>query len=234
MGCKGKKRKCQDKCKNRTKDELDQWKRFNFGDLKEKGRLQFFFHSPSSKLPIRDVCNEQGSGNKTEPHIEIGAENYINLCYHKNIISFLESKEKYLFLFTTCKCESLGQRYYDKRFIIGYIEKPQDPHKGFIYRKDHYAARGRTNLYSFEDACSLEKLLPSHRNPKGIRIKKLTCDETRQLLNHFEGKTKRFSECIKEIMRIDVENKTCLLTERRECNYQTECLIDVERRGRNH
>ncbi len=30
-----------------------------YNNLEEKGRLQFFFHSPSSILPIRDVLNEQ-------------------------------------------------------------------------------------------------------------------------------------------------------------------------------
>jgi hypothetical protein len=54
--------------------------------LEEKGRLQFFFHSPSSELPIRDILNEHGKGHKTEPHIEIGAENYINCCYQSNNI----------------------------------------------------------------------------------------------------------------------------------------------------
>lgn len=79
---------------------------FLFENLEEKGRLQYFFHSPSSKLPIRDVLNEQKRGYKTEPHIEIGAENYINRCYQSNnIMPFLKSKGKYLFLFTTCKAK---------------------------------------------------------------------------------------------------------------------------------
>ncbi|MGD0329204.1 MAG: hypothetical protein ABSB40_02015 [Nitrososphaeria archaeon] len=30
-----------------------------YNDLEEIGRLQFFFHSPSSILTIRDVLNEQ-------------------------------------------------------------------------------------------------------------------------------------------------------------------------------
>ncbi|KKN43011.1 hypothetical protein LCGC14_0707370, partial [marine sediment metagenome] len=51
---------------------------FLFENLEDKGRLQYFFHSPSSELPIRDVLDEQKKGHKTEPHIEIGAENYIN------------------------------------------------------------------------------------------------------------------------------------------------------------
>lgn len=74
--------------------------------LQKKGRLQFFYHSPSSELPIRDVLNENKKGHKTEPHIEIGAENYINPCYQSYIKSFAKSDEEYLFLFTRCKDKS--------------------------------------------------------------------------------------------------------------------------------
>jgi len=45
------------------------------------GMVQYFYHLPSSKLPIRDVLNEQGKGHKTEPHIEIGAENFCAECH---------------------------------------------------------------------------------------------------------------------------------------------------------
>ena len=42
---------------------------FVFRHLEERGRLHFFYHSPSSQLPIRDVLGEQGHNKKTEPHI---------------------------------------------------------------------------------------------------------------------------------------------------------------------
>ena len=95
---------------------------FLFENLEEKGRLQYFFHSPSSKFPIRDVLDEQKRGDKTEPHIEIGAENYINRCYQSNnIMPFLKSKGKYLFLFTTCKAKD--HKYYNRKCIVGFISK---------------------------------------------------------------------------------------------------------------
>lgn len=40
-------------------------------NLKDIGREQFFWHYPKSTLPIRNITK------KTEPHIEIGAENYL-------------------------------------------------------------------------------------------------------------------------------------------------------------
>ena len=60
----------------------------NFSDLEETGRLHFFYHSPSSQLPVRDVLDEQKHGYKTEPYIEKCAENYCLECYQDNIRGF--------------------------------------------------------------------------------------------------------------------------------------------------
>ena len=138
--------------------------------LDETGRLQFFFHSISSKYPIRDVLNEQNHGHKTEPHIEIGAENYINCCYQtNNIVPFINSKEKYLFLFTTCKNKEL-ESHYGKRLIVGYIEK-----QGHISCKSHVAAQGKVRMFDFNDTYPLEQITSS---PKNVRMKILSTDET--------------------------------------------------------
>lgn len=82
--------------------------------LKEEGMLQYFYHSPSSKIPIRDVLGENmidshSVGRKTEPHLEIGAENYIRRCWARNISRFIEENKKYLFLLTVCKNKDPGQ-----------------------------------------------------------------------------------------------------------------------------
>ena len=189
-------------------------KEFVLTNLEEKGRLQFFYHSPSSELPVRDVLNEQGRDHKTEPHIEIGAENFINPCYQKNnIVPFLKSREKYLFLFTTCKSEKLKD-YLNRRFIVGYIIKQK-----IINCGDHYAVQGKTKLYTFEDAYPLEILFPStYRN---MRIRKLSKEETRKVLNHFKTKRNILLECINEIKRLDRKNLTC---KGKNCRFRKECL----------
>jgi hypothetical protein len=111
MGCKPKKIKCQRSNKKRSIKIIER-EIVPPENLDEMGRIQFFFHSRSSKLPIRDILNEQKQGHKTEPHIEIGAENYISCCYQKNnIVPFLKSREKYLFLFTTCKNRELNRTF---------------------------------------------------------------------------------------------------------------------------
>lgn len=184
--------------------------------LEEVGRLQYFFHCPSSELPIRDILNEQHQDHKTEPHIEIGAENYLNCCYQSNnIIPFLKGKERYLFLFTTCKCQSL-KSHYGKRFIVGYIIK-----QGFIDCNEHYAVWGITKLYSFRDAYPLERLFPNHKNITNIRVKRLSHKETKKLLNHFKSKRNILHKCIGEIKRLDNNNETCL---GKKCEYRNECV----------
>lgn len=218
MGCKSKTTKDCVKPSN-LKGNKEESSKFIF-DIDEElaeGRLQYFFHCPSSELPIRDVLNLQHMGHKTEPHIEIGAENYINCCYQSNnILPFLNSsKEKYLFLFTTCKSQNL-ENYYDRRFIVGYIIK-----EGFIEYNGHFAVRGTTKLYSFKDAYPLERLFPNHKNIKYIRVKRLSHEETRKLLDHFKGKNNILQDCIEEIKRLDKNNKTCL---GEKCDYRQECL----------
>ncbi len=191
---------------------------FIFTELEEKGRVQYFFHSPSSELPVRDILNEQKQGHKTEPHIEIGAENYICCCYQKNnIVPFLKSREKYLFLFTTCKKREL-EGYYDKRFIVGYITKTKQI---FIDCDSHYAVRGETRLFSFEDAYPLECLIS---NPKEIRMLKLLPAKTKKILNHFQGRKNILYNCVRKIKKLDENNKkkdkTCKILRGESCRFQ--------------
>jgi hypothetical protein len=82
---------------------IDGYVKFNSDCLKEKGMLQYFWHSPSSKLPVRDVLGEnkvngESVGRKPEPHIEIGAENFIAKCYQTNIRKILPEDKPALIL----------------------------------------------------------------------------------------------------------------------------------------
>jgi hypothetical protein len=164
----------------------------NFSDLEDRGRLHFFYHSPSSILPVRDVLNEQRHGHKTEPYIEKCAENYCDECNQANIRGFLKSSERYLFLFTTCRCE--GSKNLGKVYIVGYIEKKRHElrHGGF------YAVIGPLKMISFQDARSLGKSRHDN-NPRQMQ-KKLNVRRTQQILGHFEGKKNILDRC-----RVEVE-----------------------------
>lgn len=155
--------------------------------LAERGRVQFFFHSPLSELPIRDVTNKQGAGQKTEPFLEGQAENYCSECYQtNNIVPFLKSREKYLFLQTTCRNADLEQD--GERYIVGYLEKQRALDMG-----DHYAAQGPISLYAFEDGYPGSKLDCATDKP---RMYKLDEAETSKVMDHFADKKDIFEDCL--------------------------------------
>jgi hypothetical protein len=176
-------------------------KYFDPRDLKPSGRLQFFFHSPSSTLPVRDVCNEQGSGHKTEPQLEQNAENYFSECYQKaNIQGLLKNREKYLFLFTTCKSkEDRMERHFGERYIVGYICADRSlPRRGFI------AVQGKTKIVAFQDAYPLERLVPSASN-RHIRVRKLSVEEAKKVLAHLRRAPDIRDKCIRELNRLKAD-----------------------------
>lgn len=169
----------------------------------KSGRLHFFYHSPSSTLPVRDVKGEQTGKTKFEPHIEKNAENYCVRCYQDNIRAFLRSAEKYLFLCTTCKSKKLP-RQHDKKFIVGYIVKAKCIRRPRQRGKERVAAQGATRLYSFRDAYPLGRLR-RERNFRHMR-KKLSTAETGRLLAHFSGRSNIRQACLRELSRL----KRCL------------------------
>jgi len=163
----------------------------NIHNVEERGRLHFFYHSPSSCLPVRDILGEQGHYYKTEPYIEKRAENYCRKCNPGNIRAFLKSKEKYLFLFTRCRNKDSGHR--GKLYIVGYIVK------------QHYELRpgglnavvGETKVFSFDDSYPLSPCA----NARHVKKK---CDHktTARILGHLKGKHNILKPCLAEVKRL--------------------------------
>ena len=163
---------------------------FNFTDLDETGRLHYFYHSPSSDLPIRDVLGEQGKGRKTEPHLERRAENYCCLCWQPNIVSFLKSNQKYLFLFT--KCARKGSEHEGGRCIVGYICKEK-----CVDRGSFWAVTGETKVYSFDNAFPLSEVSLA-RNARHVQ-RVLTTSQTARVLESFRGKRSILAACLRQL-----------------------------------
>lgn len=166
-------------------------------NLEENGRIQYFYHSPLCELPIRDVTNEQGEGYKTEPHIEIGVENYLNTCRQTNIVAFLNSKERYLFFVTCCRKEITP--YYGKTYIVGYMIKEK---KLNINSKEGawYAVKGQTYIYSFINSISYEKIFGKRWTP----LRRVDKEKTKQILDYFHEHTEiPIKDCVREIKRLD-------------------------------
>lgn len=170
-------------------------------ELKEKGRTQFFHHSPDSVLPVRDIVRR---GN-TEPYIEyglergindddiIGAENFCSSCVPHAIASYLVTDEKYLFLVTNPWHKKIGEQ------IVGYLRK-----EDFADRGDHYAVIGSVRLYAFEDA------YPTADLPKKVQRSEVTIgrETTEEILNHFKSKKEITVQCVEEVQRLHGEGTT--------------------------
>jgi hypothetical protein len=177
-------------CKRHTASRIDDM-RVNLHDLDETGRMHYFYHSPSSELPVRDVLDECHQGNKTEPYLERQAENYCQKCMQPNIRGFLRSCEKYLFLVT--RCMRRKSRHFGKSCIVGYLVK-----KDYEFRPGgFYAVLGDMKLYSFDDAFPL----PAKRNFRHRR-KILNERQTAQVLDHFDGARSIFHNCLKEVRKL--------------------------------
>ncbi|MDX1747727.1 MAG: hypothetical protein R3324_17470, partial [Halobacteriales archaeon] len=93
-------------------------------------RAIYFFHEPTSTLPVRNMT----SRHKLEPHIEygadrglndesvIGAENFCNECYQHAVQRLLRNDEEYLFLVTYPKHPDIEPK---ANQIVGYIRNEQ-------------------------------------------------------------------------------------------------------------
>lgn len=191
----------------------------NLEGLLKTGMVKYFYHSPSSTLPIRDVLGEHNDKNscKTEPHIEICSENFLKKCYQNNIKKFAEGTERYLFLVTKCRNKKLEQ--YDNQYIIGCIEKEE-----IIDRETHICIKGATYIYSFQDSILVRDVFewPSFDRIKLAHEAYVDEKKTKLILEHFNNTENIILGCIEEIKRLDSENKTCIGKEL--CDHSEYCL----------
>ena len=166
----------------------------NLHDLDDSGRLHYFYHSPSSGLPVRDVLNELSQGYKTEPYLEKNAENYCCECMQANIRGFLRSREKYLFLVT--RMQRAGTKYSGVLFVVGYIEKGTA--RSHEWRPGgYYAVVGVTNIYSFSKAYPLGSMTNFRHYPR-----KVTERLTATILEHLSDGRNILAECLIELERL--------------------------------
>ncbi len=196
-------------------EKMSVTQKINQETLKEKGRLKFFYHCPDSKLPIRNVLEGKKNGEKTEPHIEIGTENYLNCCYQDYLKTAIEDKEKYIFWMTTCENFTLPE--FNERLIVGYLILQQSKKVA----QDRFFFKGKPFIFDFKDALPVKDLGYTAK-PRMQTVNELN---TKKILAHFEGKENIINECIEEIKIKDPKNITCYrVTSNFECNYKDECL----------
>lgn len=162
-------------------------------ELGDRGRAQFFFHHRGNDLPVRDVTDTQGEGNKPEPCIERKAENYCTNCVNWSISSFADDdRERYLLLFTRVRNSELPEN--GDQFYVGYIDKRR---KLDIYGRT--AVQGPIKLVSFGDACPLSLVgSPDTRNQK-----RLNEEKTQKVLSYLNDAENIYDECVEEVERLE-------------------------------
>lgn len=169
---------------------------FQIPGTEKTGRLHFFYHCPCSQLPVRDFLGIQGQGRKTEPHIEKCAENYCQECVQRNIVGFLKSKEKYLFLFTTCR-----NALFDKqRFVVGYIRKDR-AHFCHGHGRSWWSVQGTTKFVSFEEAYLVDRSVGG-LHCMTLRRRRLDLGQTARILAKLGKGRNILGKCKAEIKRL--------------------------------
>lgn len=165
-------------------------------NLGNRGRAQYFFHAEDQVLPIRDILDKSGYGNKLEPCIERKAENYCIKCVPGNIGRGFAKRdsERYLFLFTRCRNESLEQ--YWTQYYVGYIEKQR-----ILDIDGRTAVQGPMKLVSFEDAVPLGDV----HNPDTRNQKKLDEDKTKTIYEKLSGKENIYNDCLEKVEQLEAK-----------------------------
>lgn len=172
-----------------TEAEVVSETEFDRTHLGEKGQLQWFFHSPHSEYPVRDIVNR----GKTEPYLEKEAENFCSECYQPSVKTFAETdSRRYLFLFTRCQNDSLYK--HGERRIVGYIDKKRSLDMG-----DRTAVQGDVTLVSFEDSVDLIGIVDS---PNYVRNEVLDEEVTQRLVDYFDKQENILDECLDEVERL--------------------------------
>jgi len=170
--------------------------------------FQYFFSDPTSKLPIRDVNNICKQGIKTEPHLEIGAENFIKECTQSKIANAFQEHLEYIFLVTKCRCKQLIE-HFNNQFIVGYIKIQEAIPRETDFGKKFLAIKGENKVVRYEDAISIPKIFGKNLN-RGDLNKKIEVLQSEDFINYFNQKQDITQEWINEVEKVDTNRKTCL------------------------
>lgn len=173
------------------------------------GQIQYYFSDKNSLLPVRDVLNTQRTGHKTEPHIEIGAENFLKKCMQSNIVKSINRGAKYLFLLTRCKNRQL-KNHYNNQYIVGYlkIENVLNIHSN---NQDWKSLQGYTKIVTWDDSIPvLDYYTKNFDRPRIGKYGTIDRIMATEFLNRFKTKENIVDALIDEIKKLDKDNITCI------------------------
>lgn len=188
---------------------------------KPAGMVQYFYSSPDSELPVRDVANKQGAGFKTEPHLENGSENFLKACTQNNIRYAINNGVDTLFLVTRCANRALKD-FFGKQYIVGYLRIKEVIPRENSEGREFFAVRGDTRIVSYKDAIPVLDEFDAHfSRPRINSHGKLDARQTARLRRRLDRKPNIINACIREIVRLDTAGKTCI---GQACEFAKQCL----------
>ena len=84
------------------------------------GKLCYYLCSKQSILPIRDILDDHGKGNKREPNIETGTYNWCRPCNQTSVRIAIKDGLSHILFIT--KYTGYKEDYINRYFIVGYYE----------------------------------------------------------------------------------------------------------------
>jgi len=158
-------------------------------EFTETGRTQNFIHYAGSELPVRDFRT------RTEPHIEVGAAGYVRREMQAAIRSFCRSRERYLFLTTTCRNRAVaGGRFLGKRFVVGYIARLM-----CIRPRGRWTVFGAVAIVPFDARLEFRRLGIG----AGRRTVRFGEAKTRRLLGLINSRPNIREKCVRQMVELE-------------------------------
>jgi len=150
------------------------------------GILDSYFCDPRAKnYPIRDVRDVKGR-NKLEPHYEDKTFNCFARCNQPLLRGGINRKVGYVFFFT--KYTGLIKNFKNQYFITGFYEIGKTT--WINDKKPRYAIKAsKAKFISIQEAYPFEKLVNKKIQNTRHTNKKLTTQQVKKLLAHFEKTT---------------------------------------------
>lgn len=165
--------------------KTDIWK--DYKPRERVGKLCYYLCSEQSILPIRDILDDHGAGNKMEPNIETETYNWCRSCNQTSVRAAINNGLSHI-LFITKYTGKKGE-YCNRYFIVGYYEI------GRVAMKDERTViqAGKTCFVPVEKAYEVTNERWSKMNIKGetqsltnlrYATQKIAGDLLNEIINH--------------------------------------------------
>ncbi len=171
------------------------------------GVVKYFYHSPSSALPVPDVLGEVKNPKTEYCPLPDGrfAENWINECQQRTIRMVADRGLDTLFWVTRCRDrESIR---YEKQLIVGYLQVEEIVSRPTVrdgeFIRTHPALVGTPVLVRFTDALLTTEVFGfTYDRPKFLHRQFVQQEVSAALKTRLDGLENIATQCAREIERL--------------------------------